>query len=99
MVSKAMIYRRRRSRASAPSGYVHFESLHHRNVTGYTDGECVRLKDEFGNVWSGTAEMQDDRSVRYRLHDQRGKLISGSADQSGILLRDESGNTWRGYVY
>jgi hypothetical protein len=96
-----MVYHRRRATRSgrAPAGFYRFENLNHRCVSGYSDGDYVRLRDEHGNVWRGTAESQGDETVRYRFRDDFGHVISGISDRLGILLRDEKGNTWRGFVY
>jgi hypothetical protein len=67
-------------------------------MTGYGEGEFVRLRDEYGNVWSGMADPQGDNIVRYRFRDSAGKSITGISDSFGIVLRDEKGNTWRGFV-
>jgi hypothetical protein len=93
-----MIYRRKRSRTTAPGGFYRFESNGHATVHGFGFGDYVRLRDEHGNVWQGQAEAQGDNTVRYRFRDSMGNVISGIADRSGILLRDERGNTWRGLV-
>lgn len=95
-----MVYRRRRSRIGrAPAGFYRFENFHHKSVSGFGDGDFVRLRDEHGNDWSGSAEAQGDDTIRYRFRDSEGNVISGISDRLGILLRDEKGNTWRGYVY
>jgi hypothetical protein len=65
---------------------------------GYGEGDFVRLRDEFGNVWNGVAEPQGDNVVRFRFRDEKGKSITGISDSFGIVLRDEKGNTWRGFV-
>jgi hypothetical protein len=85
-------------RTRAPNGHYYFETLQHNIITGYGDADYVRLRDEHGNVWQGSAEIQDDETVRYRFRDAKGKVISGISDCSGILLRDDKGHTWRGYV-
>lgn len=94
-----MIYRRRRQRGSGPTGYFHFENLQHRHVSGFGSPDFIRLKDEFGTVWQGSADVQDDDTVRYRFRDSKGRTISGVSDHFGIILRDQRGNSWRGYVY
>jgi hypothetical protein len=95
-----MVYRRRRSRIGrAPTGFYRFENLNHKSVSGFGDGDYVRLRDEHGNVWRGSAEAQGDDTIRYRFRDSEGNVISGISDRQGILLRDEKGNTWRGFVY
>jgi hypothetical protein len=65
---------------------------------GYGEGDFVRLRDEYGNVWNGVAEPQGDNIFRYRFRDANGKSITGISDSLGIVLRDEKGNTWRGFV-
>lgn len=94
-----MIYRRRRSYGGAPSGFYRFENARTRaGMFGYGEGEFVRLRDEYGNVWNGMADPQGDNIVRYRFRDATGKSITGISDSFGIVLRDEKGNTWRGFV-
>jgi hypothetical protein len=65
---------------------------------GYGDGEFVRLRDEYGNLWNGRADVQDENVIRYSFRDATGKSITGVSDSYGIVLRDEKGNTWRGFV-
>lgn len=94
-----MIYRRKRFYSSTPSGFYRFENTRSRSgMTGYGDGDFVRLRDEYGNVWNGMAIAQDDNIIRYNFRDSGGKSISGISDSFGIILRDEKGNTWRGFV-
>lgn len=92
-----MLYRRRRTRNALPTGYLRFEGKE-RNLTGFINGDYVRLKDEFGNVWQGMAEAQDEQTVRYRFRDSEGRTICGISDRFGIVLRDERGNSWRGFL-
>lgn len=93
-----MIYRRRRHRSPRAAGFYRFEDEQRRGLHGFGDGDFVRLRDEFGNVWQGQAEYDGDSTVRFLFRDSKGKRISGLSDAHGILLRDEDGNTWRGYV-
>lgn len=94
-----MIFRRRRnSRSGIPSGFYRLEGAGRKPVFGFGEGDYIRLRDEFGNVWRGTAEQQGDDTIRYRFRDSNGKVISGIADGYGIVLRDEKGNSWRGFV-
>ena len=62
-----MIYRKRRGARSVQGGYFRFETSMHRCVSGFGDGDFIRLRDEYGNTWRGMAERQDDNTVRYRL--------------------------------
>jgi hypothetical protein len=94
-----MIRRRRTRQHQPPSGYFQFGNSQHRTISGYGEGSYVRLKDEFGKVWRGTAEVLEDRTVFYRFRSDAGKVISGVSDGYGILLRDERGQIWRGYVF
>ena len=93
-----MIYRRRRGPGSLQAGYYRFETTMHRTVSGFGDGDFIRLRDEYGNVWRGTAERQDDNTIRYRFRDSKGRTVSGISDTYGIILRDHSGNVWRGFL-
>lgn len=93
------MYNRKRSRTLSPKGFLQFQSSDRsRTVFGFTDGDYVRLRDEFGNVWSGTAERQHDNSIRYRFRDGDGNMISGVSDSYGVILRDERGHAWRGFL-
>jgi hypothetical protein len=80
-------------------GFLRFQSVHNRTVSGFSDGEFVRLRDEHGNVWTGRAEVQDEDIVRYHFRDSEGNMISGVSDRFGVVLRDGKGHTWRGVIY
>jgi hypothetical protein len=69
-----------------------------RTLTGFGD-EYVRLRDESGHIWHGSAEVRDDETVFYRFRDDSGRVISGVYDGSGITLRDNRGKSWRGYIF
>jgi len=84
-------------RTGLPRGFFRFAS-HNRSVFGSGDGDFIRLRDEFGNEWRGTAEKGADEIIRYRFRDSNGNFISGISDGYGIILRDEQGNTWRGFI-
>lgn len=95
----AMIYRKRRGRAASSSGFYRFENTKSRSAMfGYGDGDFVRLRDEYGTIWSGIAEPQGDSVVRFRFRDDKGRSITGISDTYGIVLRDDKGNTWRGFI-
>jgi hypothetical protein len=90
---------RKRRRSGVSGGFYRFESMRTRTtISGSGYGEFIRLRDEFGNVWRGEAERQDDDTIRYRFRDSNGKTISGMSDTFGVVLRDEKGNVWRGFV-
>jgi hypothetical protein len=93
-----MIYKRRQTFQKAPGGFFRFQNVHKHSVYGFGEGDYIRLRDEFGNVWRGVAERDADNSIRYRFRDQQGRCISGLSDSYGVVLRDEKGNTWRGFV-
>lgn len=56
------------------------------------------MRDEDGNMWQGTVDVQADDSLHYRFRDAEGNAISGYSDDFGVLLRDSKGRTWRGYI-
>ena len=66
--------------------------------SGFGYGDFIRLRDEFGNIWRGSAEEGPDESVRYRFRDALGRTVTGVSDSFGLVLRDERGKTWRGFV-
>ncbi len=92
-----MIYGRRR-RSAFPVGYYRFENQARRTVCGYGEGDFVRLRDEFGNVWHGQAQLMEDNTLRLIFRDLSGARISGVCDGYGIVLRDEQGAVWRGFI-
>ena len=93
-----MIYRTRRRYTRSPGGYLRFRSSDRTTVHGHGEGDYIRLRDEYGNVWVGCATLDDDQLVRYRFRDHNGRAISGVSDSYGVILRDEKGETWRGFV-
>lgn len=93
-----MIYRRKQVRKTVPGGFLHFQNSLKQCYFGFGEGDYIRLRDELGNVWRGSAERDEDNSVRYRFRDEKGTTISGMSDSFGIILRDEKGNSWRGFV-
>lgn len=92
-----MIYRRRH-RSILPCGYYRFENQFRRTVSGFGEGDFIRLRDEFGKIWHGQAHTMDDRSLRLIFRDPHGARISGISDGYGVILRDEHGATWRGFI-
>jgi len=95
-----MIYRKRSLHSTSPGGFFRFQNDKKSSVYGFGYGDYIRLRDEFGNVWRGTAEFEgsDHGTVRYRFRDEKGRVITGISDSYGVILRDEKGNTWRGFV-
>jgi len=94
-----MIYSRRRKRTHVPGGYFHLEEEKTKTrVTGYGHGDHIKLKDEYGNVWRGSAVRNSDNSVAYRFRDSKGRSLSGVSDNTVVTLRDEKGTTWKGFI-
>jgi hypothetical protein len=90
---------KRRHQTTLPGGFFHLEEEKTRTrVTGYGHGDHIKLKDEYGNVWQGTAERISDNSVVYRFRDGRGRSLTGVSDNVSVTLRDEKGKTWKGFV-
>lgn len=92
------MYSRRRGRSRSVTGTYRFEDASRRTLTGYADGDFVRLRDDSGREWQGIAERQPDGLVRYRLRDAEGAYALGISDGYGITLRDDYGRSWRGFV-
>ena len=92
-----MIYRTR-SRFGRMPGIASRLHSGRRMMQGIGEGDCIRLRDENGNVWLGTGSLEQDNTVRYRFRDAQGRYITGVGDAWGVILRDETGTTWRGFV-
>lgn len=93
-----MIHRRRSAYATIPGGFFRFQNASKSTVYGFGEGDYIRLRDEFGNVWRGVAERDSDNLIRYRFKDDKGRSITGISDSYGVIMRDEKGKTWRGFV-
>jgi hypothetical protein len=94
-----MIYGRQRKLTHLPGGYFHLEEERTKTrVSGYGHGDHIKLKDEYGNVWRGSATRNSDNSVAYRFRDGKGHTLTGVSDNVVVTLRDEKGNTWKGVI-
>lgn len=94
-----MIFTKQRRLSGLPGGYFHLEEEKTKvRVAGYGYGDNIRLKDEYGNVWIGSAVRNPDDSIVYRFRNHRGKTLSGVAEGEAVTLRDEVGSTWKGFV-
>ena len=94
-----MIYGKERKRQRLPGGFFHLEDEKTKTrVFGYGHGDHIKLKDEYGNVWLGSATRTDDNSIQYRFRDGRGNSLSGVSNDAVVTLRDGRGNTWKGFV-
>ena len=99
MHSPGKIFARTSKRASTPGGYFYLEEEKSRTrVQGYGHGDHIKLADEYGSIWHGSATRNPDSSVVYRFRDGRGKTLSGVSYGTTITLRDERGLTWKGFV-
>jgi len=82
-----------------PGGFFHLEDEKSKaRVTGYGHGDHIKLKDDFGNIWIGSAERGSDNSITYRFRDANGHSLSGISEGMSVTLRDERGRTWKGFV-
>jgi len=94
-----MIFTKQRKRSSLPGGFFHLEEEKTKTrVSGYGHGDHIKLKDEYGNIWRGSAVRNDDNSIVYRFSDGKGKSLSGVSDNVVVTLCDEDGRTWKGFV-
>jgi hypothetical protein len=89
---------RKRKRSLIRGGQYRLECGSGGILSGFGDGDFIRLRDEFGTEWHGSAEKQYDESVRFRFRDSEGHYATGVGDNFGITLRDDRGRTWRGFV-
>lgn len=94
-----MIYSKQRKLTRTPGGFFHLEEEKTKTrVYGYGHGDHIKLKDEYGNIWRGSAVRNPDNSVAYRFRDARGNSLSGVSEGDMVLLRDGKGKTWKGFV-
>lgn len=93
------LYTRSRKNTLSPGGYFHLEDEKTRTrVYGFGHGDHIKLVDEYGNVWRGSAVRNPDNSVVYRFRDPKGNSLSGVSHGNTITLRDQRGCTWKGFV-
>jgi formylmethanofuran dehydrogenase subunit D len=86
-----MIYHRQRKYKHVSGGFYHLEEEKSKTrVSGYGEGDQIKMKDEYGNTWLGTAERSVDNSIVYRFR--------GISNNTVVTLRDEKGRTWKGFV-
>ena len=94
-----MIYSKQRKRHLIPGGFFHLEEEKTKTrVSGYGHGDHIKLKDEYGNIWRGSAVRNPDNSIVYRFRDGKGRTLVGVSDNIAVTLRDEKGRTWKGTV-
>lgn len=94
-----VIYSSRKKKKTEPGGYFHLEEESSKTrVAGFGQGEHIKLWDEYGNLWIGSAVRNPDHSVVYRFRDARGRTLSGVSDGNTVTLRDPRGRTWKGFV-
>lgn len=94
-----MIYSKSGLRTTEPGGFFHLEEESTKTrISGYGFGPNIKLTDEYGNVWVGSAERMNDNSVSYRFRNQNGRTISGISENAAVTLRDDKGGSWKGFV-
>jgi len=95
----SMIYAKLRKKRQMPGGFFHLEEERTKTrVFGYGHGDHIKLKDEYGNVWVGSAVSNPDNSIVYRFRDPQGNALSGISSGGNVTLRDDRGNTWKGFI-
>ena len=88
-----------KTRERIPGGFFYLEEERTKTrVSGYGYGDHIKLKDEYGNEWLGSASRADDNSVVYRFRDRKGHSLTGVSDNVALTLRDERGATWKGFI-
>ncbi len=91
--------RTEKRRSALAGGFFHLEEEGTKTrVSGFGYDNHIKLKDEYGNVWLGTAERGNDNTVVYRFRDSKGRSLTGVSEHSVVTLRDEKGRTWKGFI-
>lgn len=94
-----MIYSKERKHLRTPGGFFHLEEEKTRTrAFGFGHGDHIKLEDEYGIEWRGSAERNADNSVTYRFRTAKGTKLSGVSTDATVVLRDGRGNTWKGFV-
>lgn len=94
-----MIYRRKSKHSGQPGGFFHLENEKTKTrVSGFGYGDHIRLKDEYGNVWRGSAEKRKEDEVYYYFKDSKGRTLTGVSNSFVVILRDDHGETWKGFI-
>ena len=94
-----MIYSKERRRLRLPGGFFHLEEEKTRTrASGYGHGDHIKLQDEYGIEWRGSAERNPDNSVTYRFVTAQGANLTGVSTDAMVVLRDGRGNTWKGFI-
>ena len=69
------IFKKQRTHTKMAGGFFSFEEEGtSTKLYGFGHGDHIRLRDELGNVWRGSAERTDD-SVRYTFRDPNGRVF------------------------
>ncbi len=69
-----MIYGKHKKHSLIPGGFFHLEEEGTKTrVFGYGHGDSIKLKDEYGNVWQGSAVRSDDNSRGLPVSRRQGK--------------------------
>ena len=94
-----MIYRKKAKHSTLPGGHFHLENEKTKTrANGFGYGDYIKLKDEYGNVWRGTAERRDEDGVYYHFRSSNGRTLTGLSSNFVVTLRDEKGETWKGFI-
>ena len=94
-----MIFNRQRTKTSPPGGFFHLQNEKTKTrVSGYGQGDNIKLQDEFGNVWFGSVTVNPDGSMLYRFRNDHGQTLSGVGTGQVVTLRDDRGHTWKGFI-
>lgn len=94
-----MMFSRKSRKNNQPGGYFHLQDERTKTrVSGHGQGDNIRLKDEYGNAWFGSALRNQDGSIVYQFRDEHGKSLTGVSHGEVVTLRDERGGTWKGFI-
>lgn len=94
-----MPYRKKSRHSSLPGGYFHLENERTKTrAHGYGYGDHIKLQDECGNIWRGSAEKRDDDDIYYSFRASDGRVLTGVSSSFVVILRDDRGETWKGFI-
>ena len=94
-----VIYGRKSKNRAVPGGFFHLENEKTKTrAHGYGYGDLIKLSDEYGNTWRGSAERRDDDDVYFHFKSSNGRTLTGVSSSFVVILRDDHGETWKGFI-
>lgn len=94
-----MVYRKKFKHTTLIGGYFHLENEKTKSrANGFGYGDSIKIQDDYGNIWRGSAEKRDDDGVYYHFRCSNGRVLTGMSSSFVVILHDDRGETWKGFI-